>query len=240
MIELAPALGVLAALVGIADTIPYVRDTFGGRTVPHRGTWLIWSSLAILVCFSQHADGASWSLLMTLVQTVLTTLIFGLALKRGTGGLSLGELLVIALAAGGVAGWVMADKPIVATICVVAADLLGAALMLPKTWRDPDSETLSTFALAGVAGALAAGAVGSLDLALLLYPAYYCVVNLGIALVIVERRRVLRGPAVRRGSAVGAGVGRPARVLNLDHVAPGVRGTAVDVGETVLPGELSR
>ena len=33
-----------------------------GATRPHRGTWLIWSVLAIVVCLSQRADGASWSL----------------------------------------------------------------------------------------------------------------------------------------------------------------------------------
>jgi hypothetical protein len=45
--ELAPALGVMAALAGVADTLPYVRDTLSGSTRPHRGTWLIWSSLAV-------------------------------------------------------------------------------------------------------------------------------------------------------------------------------------------------
>ena len=42
MSELAPVLGVLAGVVGVADTIPYVRDTLRGVTRPHRGTWLIW------------------------------------------------------------------------------------------------------------------------------------------------------------------------------------------------------
>jgi hypothetical protein len=242
--ELAPALGVLAALVGIADTIPYLRDMLRGSTRPHRGTWLIWSSLAVLVCFSQEADGASWSLLMTAVQGILTSLIFVLAIRHGEGGLSLGDLIVIALAAAGVAGWISAGEPLVATACVVAADLLGAGMMLPKTWRDPGSETLSTFALAAVAGALAAGAVGSLDVALLLYPAYFCLVNLGIALIIQQRRRMVRGhpgpPALAAPrSAIAGGVGRLAGVLHLDHVAPGVRGAAVDVGEPVLPRELA-
>ena len=54
----------------------------------------------------------------------------------------------------------VADAPIVATACVVGADAIGAAMMVPKTYRDPDSETLSTFALASLGGALAAGAVG--------------------------------------------------------------------------------
>ena len=44
--DVAPVLGVLAAVVGIADTIPYVRDTLRGSTRPHRATWLIWGTLA--------------------------------------------------------------------------------------------------------------------------------------------------------------------------------------------------
>jgi hypothetical protein len=36
-------------------------------------------------------------------------------------------------------------------------------MMVPKTYRDPGSETLATFAFASLGGALAAGAVGALD-----------------------------------------------------------------------------
>ena len=191
MIELVAVLGLLAGAAGIADTIPYVRDTLRGATRPHRGTWLIWGVLAIVVCLSQHADGASWSLVMAAVQAVLTTLIFVLSIRRGEGGLSTTELAMIAIAAGGVAGWVVADEPIVATVCVVAADLIGAAMMVPKTYRDPESETLVTFAFASLGGALAAGAVGSADASLLLYPAYYCLINGAIALLIHQRRAAL-------------------------------------------------
>ena len=194
MIELVAVLGVSAGAIGIADTIPYVRDTLRGVTRPHRGTWLIWGVLAVVVCLSQYADGASWSLIMAAVQAVLTSLIFVLSIRRGEGGLSPTELVMIAIAAGGVVGWIVADEPLVATVCVVAADLIGAAMMVPKTYRDPESETLVTFAFASVGGALAAGAVGALDLSLLLYPVYYCLVNGAIALLIVHRRSVLAAP----------------------------------------------
>ena len=191
MSAVAPALGVLAALVGIADTVPYVRDTLRGVTRPHRGTWLIWSVLAIVVCLSQRADGASWSLLMAGTQAILTGLIFVLAIGRGEGGVSATDRVMIAIAGGGVIGWIAADEPIIATACVVAADLIGAALMIPKTYRDPGSETLATFALASLSGLLAAGAVGALDVSLLLYPIYFGVVNGAIAILIHHRRGVL-------------------------------------------------
>jgi hypothetical protein len=194
MTDAMPVLGVLAVLVGIADTIPYVRDTLRGSTRPHRGTWLIWSLLAILVCLSQRADGASWSLLMAAAQAVLTSLVFMLAIRRGQGAVSASDRIMIAIAGGGVIGWIVADEPIVATACVVAADLIGAALMIPKTYRDPYSETLATYALASLSGLFAAGAVGTPDVSLLLYPIYFGLVNGAIAILIHHQRGILTNP----------------------------------------------
>ena len=193
MTWVAPVLGVLAGVVGVVDTIPYIRDTVRGATRPHRGTWGIWGVLGIVVCLSQRADGASWSLVMAAVQAVLTSLIFLLSIRHGEGGLRLTEVVMIALASAGVTGWVLADEPIVATACVVVADLVGVTMMVPKTYRDPGSETAATFALASLGGVLAAGAVGAVDLSLLLYPVYYCLANAAILVLIHHRRG--RAPA---------------------------------------------
>jgi hypothetical protein len=54
---------------------------------------------------SQYADGASWSLVMPIVQAALTCTVFALAISRGTGAVSLGEALLIALAGAGVVSW---------------------------------------------------------------------------------------------------------------------------------------
>jgi hypothetical protein len=189
--DVAPVLGLLAGLAAVANTIPYIRDIVRGTTRPHRGTWLVWAVLAVVVYVSQRADGASWSLVMAGAQALLTSVVFVLAIRRGEGGLTAVDGVFTAMAAIGVLGWLVADEPIVATASVVAADLLAAAMMAPKTYRDPGSETLASFALASVGGALAAGAVGSARPALLMYPIYFCVVNAAIALLIHHRRVVL-------------------------------------------------
>jgi hypothetical protein len=189
------AFGVLAALVGVADTVPYVRDTLRGSTRPHRGSWLVWAVLAVVVVFSQRSDGASWSLLLAGSQSILTGYVFVLSIRRGEGGASRAELALIAFAGIGVMGWVAADAPIVATLCVIGADLAAAAMMVPKTCRDPHSETLSTYVLASIGGALTLGAVGALDLSLLLYPAYFCLLNAALALLIRSRRAALHAAA---------------------------------------------
>jgi hypothetical protein len=181
-------LGVLAGVTSVANTVPYVRDVVRGSTRLHRGSWLIWAVAAIVVYASQRADGASWSLIMAGAQAVLTALVFLLAIHRGEGGLSSRDASMIALAAAGVAGWMVADEPLVATICVIVADLIAAGLMVPKTYRDPASETFATFAIASVGGALGAGAVGTADTSLLLYPLYFCAINAAIAVLIAQRR----------------------------------------------------
>jgi hypothetical protein len=202
MSELAAPLGVLAGLIAVADTIPYARDMLRGTTRPHRGSWLIWSLLAIIVCLSQQADGASWSLVRAGTQAILTLLIFLLAIRLGHGAVTTPELITIAVAIAGAAGWIIADQPLVATVCVVLADLIGAALMLPKTYHHPESETLATFALASLGGALATASISTLDLSLLLYPAYYCLINAATALLIYHRRRLLTGHGALPAMAV--------------------------------------
>ncbi len=194
---MAIVLGVLAAVIGVVGTLPYVRDTLRSVTRPHRGAWLIWSTLAVVAFLSQRADGASWSAVMCGAQALTNGAVFVLAFRRGTGAVTLGDRLLLLLAAVGVAGWLATDDPLIATGCVIAADFVAAGLMLPKSWCDPGSETLSTFVLASISGVLAAGAAGSPSL--LVYPVYYCLVNAALAGVLwfAMRRAALVGGAVR-------------------------------------------
>ena len=184
-------LGLAAAALTVVNTVPYVRDIRRGTTRPHRGAWLVWSALGATAFVSQLADGGTWSLAMVGVQTILTTFVLLLSLRRGTGGVGRYDLTIMGAAGLGIVGWVISDDPAVATSLVVGADSAGLVLMLPKTWRDPWSETLSTYALASAAGVLSAAAVGGLDASLVLYPAYFAVANGAMATVIATRRRAM-------------------------------------------------
>lgn len=191
MSELAPTFGLLAGVAAVACNVPYLRDTWRGSTVPHRGSWLIWSVLEVVAVGAQAADGARWSLVPLVVQAAGTCLVLALSVRLGRGGLSRVDMGLLLLAALGLAGWMAVDEPVIATACVVVADLLAALMMVPKAWRDPHSETLSTFVLASASGALTAMAVGSLTVPLLAYPVYFVAVNAGLAAVIIRARRVL-------------------------------------------------
>jgi hypothetical protein len=182
-------MGLASGVVSVIDGVPYVRDIRRGATRPHRGTWSIWGALAIVAFGAQIADGGAWSLVMLGTQAVTISAIWLLSLRHGEGGLSRTDVVLLCLAACGVAGWVLSSSPLVATLCVVIADSVGVAMMLPKSWRDPHSETVITFSLAALAGALSAVAVGEIDASLLIYPIYFACANATVASVIWIRRR---------------------------------------------------
>jgi hypothetical protein len=189
------ALLALVALIGtvisVFDAAPYIRDTIRGSTRPHRGTWLIWMSLSWVVLASNRADGAVWSMLPLAAQALQNCAIFFLSIRRGEGGVDRLDRLMLAVAALGVAGWFVFTDPTLATLAVILADVMGALMMLPKAWRDPSSETISTFVLSSVVGICAFAAVGSFAFSLVIYPAYYIAVNGIIAGVLIYRRPVV-------------------------------------------------
>jgi hypothetical protein len=192
--------GVTAAVLSVIDLVPYIRDIFRGTTRPHRGTWLIWSVLGAIAFASQFADGATWSLGLVGMQAATTTFVLALSIRFGVGGASTGDLCLIGLAGLGLVGWAISSTPVVATMFVVAADFIGVVMMLPKTWRDPWSETAPTYVLASAAGVCGTVAVGELDASLLLYPVYYAVGSGAIAAVILHRRRAMQPAHAETGA----------------------------------------
>ncbi|RZS82671.1 hypothetical protein EV189_3066 [Motilibacter rhizosphaerae] len=206
--ETTTALGALGGLLSLVDPVPYLRDVLAGRTRPHRGTWGVWSVLGVTAVAAQAGERFDWSIATLVVQAATITATFVLSLRCGVGGASRRELALLGVAGAGVAAWLLAADPVWAVLGVVTADLAGCVLMLPKSWSDPWSETPSSYAVAGLAGACAAGAVGAGEVAIV-YPSYFAVANLGLAAVLLVRRgaveRVVELPAALATERVATG-----------------------------------
>jgi hypothetical protein len=187
--------GIVSGLLQAGACVPYVRDILAGKTTPHRGTWAIWCSLSLIVLLSQRADGGAWSLLMAVSQLLGTCLILLLSIRRGVGGTSRLDILLLTIAALGVVGWYVAGDPTIATLCVVLSDLVAVVMMMPKTYADPYSETLSAYVMSALSGACALVAVGSLDFGLIVYPAYIVCADLAVAAIVLAQRPQIPTPA---------------------------------------------
>lgn len=203
MDQRAAVLGVIAGVVSSVGAVAYMRDVVLGRAVPHRGAWLVWMTLGCVALAAQIDAGAGWSAAFLWVEVVGMGCTLALAVPWGVGGARPAELTALGLATAGVIGWQVTDSALWATVCVCLADAVGFALMMPKAWRDPWSETVSTYLLAASSGSLTVFAVGTAVTPapeLVLYPAWFAVAN-GLMSVVLSRRRLVMGARAARHAA---------------------------------------
>ena len=201
--------GVLGAGLSLVGSGLYLRDIRRGSTKPHRGSWLVWSVIAVVAALSHGADGGRWSLLVLAGQALTTLAVLVAAIRCGVGWLTPANLVMLAVAALGVLGWITLTDPAAASACAAVADGTGLAALLPKTWADPASETMATYALAGATGLLCILAIQEWDPALLVFPVYFCLGNSGTAAFIGLRRRALRRTTPHRPAMTSAGLWAP-------------------------------
>jgi hypothetical protein len=164
--------GYISGILSVLCYLPYIRDILLGKTKPERASWFIWSVLGSIAFFSQLSKGASYSLWLPGVQTPGVLLVFLLSLKFGVGGLQRNDSIALLIAGGALALWYLTKEAALALYLVLLIDSTGAVLTLHKAYDYPESETLSTWVLAGLAGLFATLAVGRFDVILLSYPLY--------------------------------------------------------------------
>jgi hypothetical protein len=78
-------LGLLSGALSTAAFMPYIRDTYLGRTQPERASWLIWSVLGTIAFLGQVSEGASSSLWLGGAQILGTIAVFLMSLSLGRG-----------------------------------------------------------------------------------------------------------------------------------------------------------
>ncbi len=172
--------GYISGGLSIAMIVPYMRDIFLRKTTPERASWFIWTVLGFIAFFSQWAKGATDSLWLTAGQTVAVLVIFTLSIKYGVGGLTKRDIRALIAVGFGLVLWYITKEPAYALFLVILIDCIGTLLTLLKSYKDPDSETMSTWIMSGTSGLFGMLAVGSWNFVLLAYPLYIFIANYSV------------------------------------------------------------
>lgn len=182
-------MGVLSGVLSTFAYVPYVIDTWAGRTQPQRASWLIWSVLGSIAFFSQVYEGAGASLWFAGVQITGTITVFLLSIRLGIGGfMSARDCVILLCALMGLILWYFTETAVYALAITIGISLLGGSVTVLKAYRDPDSETLSTWLMSFIASSCAILSVGALDWIILAYPLYLFTLNGAIVVAMLLGR----------------------------------------------------
>lgn len=171
-------LGFSALIVNVVGYIPYFKGIFNGSVKPQRITWGIWSILTSVAFINQIINGGGYSAYFFGSTALLVIGVFLLSIKRGMGGKSTFDLIVLVASICLFILWAVTRDTRMTTIIAVLIDLIAALPTLYKTYKQPETEVYLQWILAAVAGLLSMLAVGtSTDYILYIYPLYIVVMN---------------------------------------------------------------
>jgi hypothetical protein len=202
-------LAILSGLLTATCVIPYLRDIYCGTTRPQRVSWFVFATLSIVAAVGQFADGAQAGAWLASGSALGFTLVFVASIRRGVGGTSARDIFSLSVGLVGVVASIAIERPIVAVVAVIVAEIAAVSLTVRKARLDPGTETPATWMIDAMAGAVAILAVTEMSVTELLYPAYHCAVNLWVLAAIAAGRRAMDTDRGAGGASRPTGVTAP-------------------------------
>jgi hypothetical protein len=163
-------IGIASALVFVMGDIPYLLDTFKGKTQPHRVTWGVLALLNAIGFANQYAIGANNSLWLFGAGTLLTGLIFIESIHNGAGGRTNTDMICLVIGLAGIILWLIFKSPLYSVFSNIIADIAALWPTYKKARLHPESETRISWLVGTISIIMAAISVGKLDWRLLLLP----------------------------------------------------------------------
>lgn len=184
-----PILGIIAGLVVVIGTLPYLRDILRKETKPSRVTWGLLTAFLLITVFVQGDLGTGWAIALTIGEVIACGSVFLLSLKYGEGGSEKSDKICYIIWAVTIVSWLILDKPLLALHFGVLADLVAMTPTFIKSWKAPHEESINVFAASSLSGFIGIFAAETYTYSRVLFPAYLFVVNLLVVAVLIISHR---------------------------------------------------
>lgn len=153
MHQIQTTIGLVAAVLEIAQSIPYYISILKGNTRPQRASYGIWLAVELIGVSSYIASGATTTKWVPIISTFNSLMVFSLSLKYGMGGTSKLDFFSLGLAGLAITLWVSTDNPALAVYMSLLAGCVGYVPTIKKAYIWPKTEnTLSWAMYAGATG----------------------------------------------------------------------------------------
>lgn len=186
-------IGITAVLLTFVGYIPYFRDIFKGKTIPHVYSWFLWGFVTFIAFALQVSDNAGPGAFVSFAAAIMCSGVFLLGIqKKGQRDITFSDKIFLLLAFISLLAWLVAKQPVVSVLLVTLTDLLGFAPTIRKSWDKPYTETLSFYLLNTFRFSLAVASLSRYTIVTTLYPLSWLLANGLFAFMLIVRRRQLQ------------------------------------------------
>lgn len=175
---------ILATIISIAGYLPYISDIIKRKTKPNRVTWLIWSILGTVLCFTSfELSNYDWMIIcVPIVYMIGPSTVAILSFWYGEESTSKFDIFCFACAFIGLGLWLFLDMVVFALWLSILIDGIGALPTIRKSYTNPESESLMGWTAFSLASALNFGVMlhrfdGTESVHSLVYPLYLFLIS---------------------------------------------------------------
>jgi hypothetical protein len=185
------ALGFLSVALAILAAVIYIAQTLRSEVRPHPLSFFLFGVLSLTGYWVQRDQGArqgSWTLL---AMTIICFLFVIVSVARGERSFSWREWAFVAAAGAVFALYMFSRDANVAAALTTAIDALAYGPTFTRGWSFPRKDSATSFAINGVKFVPSLMAMDPISFATSFYPATLLVLNTGVAIMLVWRRRAV-------------------------------------------------
>jgi|SRR3989344_5158338 len=191
-IDIKIILAIISTIVAIIWAfIPYLKDIFLNKTKPHAYTWLIWAITQGTAVVGLWYGNGGWGGLTLTVGTFFIFFIFFLSLKYGTYNITKSDTVILTAALLAIVVWWKLSNPLLAIFMVSAIDILGYIPSFRKTFDDPWTETVISWAVFALVNTLSIFALNEYNFLTLTYLISITAADVILLAICLIRRRVI-------------------------------------------------
>lgn len=182
---------IIGAIIGSLGGFYYVYETILGKAQPNRITWLLWGIFPLIIFVAQRAQGAervSWA---SFVAGLTPLLIVAASFfnKKAYWKSEPHDYYLMAAAILGIILWAITDKPNLALLCALLADMLAGIPTLIKAYRHPHSESWIAYAVSAFGFGMSFLSVQIYNFENATFVAYLFLLNVALAVLASRDRK---------------------------------------------------
>ena len=182
---------ILASLVGAAGVFPYLRDIFLRKTKPHAYSFLVWTITQGTAVAGLWYGNGGWGAIAFSLSIVPVFFTFLFSLKYGTRNITKGDTIILVAALLAIIVWWRLHEPVLSVLMVSIIDVAGYFPTFRKTFKDPWSETVSSWTIFSLSNILSMMALNAYNFLTLAYLVSITIANLVLLAISLARRRVV-------------------------------------------------
>jgi hypothetical protein len=187
--------GLLSLLISVVSYVPYVRSIYFANIKPHAFTWLVWGTVMAIAFVAQLSDKAGAGSWATGLSAAFCLGIGIIALFRGEKHITRGDWIAFITTFLAIPLWVATSDPLWSVLLVTGIDAVAYYPTFRKSYAKPDEELAFKYVLTVIRYLFSLLALEHYTIVTSVYQLVSIVMEIGIVVMLVWRRSVLRKTA---------------------------------------------